>query len=398
MTTGTRRNVHPFPARMAPSIALDRIAELSKPGDTVLDPMCGSGTVPRVASSMDRKIVACDVDPLAVLMTRVACRPSMSKGLAERANHVVAMARGLNTELPKWIAIDKESTAFVNYWFASKQRDQLATLAKVIAPLPVDDDPLRLALSRIIVTKSGGASLARDTSHSRPHRVTQDNDADVYALFCKSAAYLESLLRSYPSTTPELDIRLADALELPHVPDRSVDLIITSPPYLNAIDYIRGHKLALVWLGWRTSDLRQIRRESIGSVVAPSSIPDDIQSIAEQSVPTFPQLSTANQRLILRYTSDTDRLYTTLGRVSRPEASLVVVLADSTIRSLPVPTSQIAISLASKHGFTLVDDVSRPLPTQHRYLPPPESQSSSFSSRMKLERILTFSATAKPSY
>jgi hypothetical protein len=45
----------------------------------------------------------------------------------------------------------------------------------------------------------------------------------------------------------------------------SVDAVLTSPPYLNAIDYMRGHRLALVWLGHTLADLREIRAMSIGS-------------------------------------------------------------------------------------------------------------------------------------
>ena len=38
------RRIHPFPARMAPDIALDAIPQRVDEVLTVLDPMCGSGT------------------------------------------------------------------------------------------------------------------------------------------------------------------------------------------------------------------------------------------------------------------------------------------------------------------------------------------------------------------
>jgi len=41
--------------------------------------------------------------------------------------------------------------------------------------------------------------------------------------------------------------------------------VLTSPPYLNAIDYLRGHRLALVWLGHELGPLKEIRANSVGA-------------------------------------------------------------------------------------------------------------------------------------
>ncbi|MBO9325941.1 MAG: hypothetical protein J7463_11270 [Roseiflexus sp.] len=62
--------IHPFPARMAPELALRAIEEL-EPLSTILDPMMGSGTVVRVAAEAGHRAIGQDIDPLAVLMTRV---------------------------------------------------------------------------------------------------------------------------------------------------------------------------------------------------------------------------------------------------------------------------------------------------------------------------------------
>src|SRR5436853_53810 len=83
------------------------------------------------------------------------------------------------------IEMDDETRDFVDYWFAPTQAEDLSRIARVLADRPRTDDPLRVALSRMIVTKEMGASLARDTSHSRPHRVADTNDYDVFAEFIK---------------------------------------------------------------------------------------------------------------------------------------------------------------------------------------------------------------------
>lgn len=64
------RTIHPFPARMAPELALSALASLKK-GSIVLDPMAGSGTVLRQALALGHRAIGFDMDPLAVLMSRV---------------------------------------------------------------------------------------------------------------------------------------------------------------------------------------------------------------------------------------------------------------------------------------------------------------------------------------
>lgn len=386
------RNVHPFPARMAPDIALDKIEELSEEGSLVLDPMCGSGTVPRVALAANRRAVAADVDPLAVLMTRTACTPGWAVNLAHRARVLSEEARSLDDAMPKWIADDTETDQFTKYWFAERQRIDLARLARVIAPLPRTSDPLRLALSRLIVTKTGGASLARDTSHSRPHRVGLSNDFDVFSGFVESAQQLERIMAE-KFFAHNARVRSGDARRLGGVVDsRSVDLIVTSPPYLNAIDYLRGHRLSLVWLGWTTARLRSLRGDSIGAESGVRSSPVLIEA-AQRAVPKLAELSTRHQGMVFRFSKDMDRLCRSLSRVAKPKAHLVMVVADSTLKGCSISNSALAASSAERYGFRLIETIHRPLPQKHRYLPPPETGSSALGARMREELILTFSVS-----
>lgn len=384
-----RRNVHPFPARMAPDVALAKINALTRPDAIVLDPMCGSGTVPRLAANEGRRALACDVDPLAVLITRTACKPDWSRDLAKRVKLVVDEAQKLDDRLPHWIAGDQESHDFIEYWFAVEQRAQLCRLARVLSVRPTTDDPLRVALSRLIVTKDGGASLARDAAHSRPHRVRTENDFDVYGEFLASAKRLEEIVGS-DMPQHRARIRSVDARHLYFIEPSCVDLIVTSPPYLNAIDYLRGHRLSLVWFGWTLSTLRELRGESIGSERSMRDAPPAIVGMAELSVPRITELSQRYRHIIYRFTSDIDRLCRSLARVSKVGGHMVFVVADSQLRGVPVENSAICRIAAQRHGFAFQESVIRPLPAQHRYLPPPEFDRTSLGGRMREEAVLTF--------
>ena len=67
-----RHPIHPFPARMAPGIALDALGKGKTPL-RVLDPMAGSGTTLVVARSRGHEAIGLDSDPLACLISEVWC-------------------------------------------------------------------------------------------------------------------------------------------------------------------------------------------------------------------------------------------------------------------------------------------------------------------------------------
>ena len=390
--TAIRKHVHPFPARMAPEIALAKIDTLTKPGATVLDPMCGSGTVVRLAAEHGRVGIGVDLDPLAVIITRTACHPGWAKNLVERAEAVLERARRLSGKRPDWVARDQETREFVDYWFAPEQAEDLSRIARVLIDAPRRDDPLRVAFSRMIVTKERGASLARDTSHSRPHKVDKPNDYDVFVEFVKSAKKLVTLIDS-PGIEHRPKIRRDDARSLAFLEPESIDLCLTSPPYLNAIDYLRGHKMTLVWMGWTASAVRELRGESVGVERAVEKVKPEVASIAEAAVPRMADLPPRRQGMVLRFTHDMDRLARSLARVTKRGGHLVMVVADSQLKGVPISNADICAGAATNNGFKLVTRDERVLPAQHRYLPPPTASTGTLATRMKHEIIFTFERT-----
>src|SRR5713226_7091505 len=87
-----RNPIHPFPARMAPGIALEALGE-SKTPLRVLDPMAGSGTVLAVARAKGHRAFGMDLDPLAVLLARVWTRTVDAERVKNKAAHVLDRAK-----------------------------------------------------------------------------------------------------------------------------------------------------------------------------------------------------------------------------------------------------------------------------------------------------------------
>lgn len=385
--------VHPFPARMAAEIALNELASLDH-DSLVLDPMAGSGTVLRAASDQGHRGLGFDTDPLAVLMAKVWTTPIDTDELRAEATEMVAKAKATHTEEARlsWLDSDKESLEFVDYWFAEQQQNELRKLSYILAMREGSIcNALRVALSRTIITKDRGASLARDVSHSRPHRVQSDNDFDTFEGFLKA---VELIIARFDEQPPagRVAMGFGDARSLPNVETASVDAVITSPPYLNAIDYMRGHRLALVWLGYRIADLRGIRSENIGTERAPGvEVDAGLAKTLVSSLGSLEALPKRVSRMIERYALDMFQLMEEILRVLRPEGKAILVVGNSTLRGVFIENATVVSSAAELKGLTLLERRERDLPPSRRYLPPPVNpQGSHLEKRMRTESVLVF--------
>jgi len=385
--------IHPFPARMAPEVALAEVRNLP-PGSVVLDPMVGSGTVVRIASEQKHRSMGYDMDPLAVLMASAWTTPVDVRDLRKAGENIANCAEKHNTSAPvlPWIDSDKETQDYVDFWFAQEQQDDLRKIsALLIEHSGALGNALRIALSRLIITKDRGASLARDVSHSRPHRVRDANDFPVIKEFRRSVEYVASRLEQQPPPG-DVQVLLGDARTLSDVESGSIDAVITSPPYLNAIDYMRGHRLSLVWLGYSVGELRDVRCNSVGAerMLDEETAKKTASAVLSQLAATA-QLPNRERRILERYALDVGKIVAELHRVIRAGGKAILVVGNSCLKGVFIENSLLVRHTAGHAGFTLSQYKERELPPNKRYLPPPSSgDGSSLEKRMRTESVLTF--------
>ena len=380
--------IHPFPARMAPELVYNALKSVPKCG-RVLDPMSGSGTVARAAVEAGLHCVGGDIDPLAVLMTRVWTTPLDTNQFLADSKNLVQDARALPADAVERTD-DPETRQFIDYWFASQQEADLARLSTVLrqkdGPMK---DAMTIALSRTVITKKQMASLARDTSHSRPHRVADSNSFDVYAGFLRSTRYVAARLK------PDLiqgtaSIHLEDARILNHVQEGDFDLALTSPPYLNAIDYLRGHRLWLVWQGYEMQSLRKIRAAGVGAerMISETESSEDVSRFVIEK--TGSTLGPRHWGWIRRYARDMDAVLRQLKRAVKQNGKIVLVLGDSFLRGAVIENANLVKTLAQQIELQLLDMDTRDIPARRRYLPPPGDGRNALDARMRTESVLTF--------
>jgi tRNA G10 N-methylase Trm11 len=382
---------------MAPELALAHLADLPK-RQIVLDPMSGSGTVLRQASSLGHEAYGFDTDPLAVLMSRVWTTAVNDATVELLFKETVADARKAKSIVLPWMDDDPESKAFAKYWFGDRQRKELSRLAFVLsrraseAKTPGDRaavDVLRLALSRIIITKDKGASLGRDISHSRPHKVMDSNDYDVTSGYERSVRMIRKRLADDPPGAVTARVNLGDARQLKYLDDLTVDAVLTSPPYLNAIDYMRGHRLSLIWLGHKLSELRAIRSNSIGSERAPGRVSEAAEFASmKRAMGQLDTLPTRFLGMIDRYVQDLYQMIKELARVLKVGGKATLVVGNSCLRGVFIKNAGAVETAAMLSGLTVTNCVERELLLQSRYLP--VTRHGALGKRMRTETILSF--------
>lgn len=395
-TAYASHGMHSFAARFPPQLARWGIERFSDLGERVLDPMVGSGTTLVESRLLGRHGLGVDIDPLARLIAGVKSTPIDPSGLAAGLSAFHARARLLFHDLrlarehgiPFHDAFREVAIPdFPNrdYWFLPNVVEELALLRHLIDR--VGDVTLRrffyLAFSSTIITKSASSvANVRDLAHSRPHRVAPARPPDVFRAFETRLARLERSMAEFAaSSDPRGSARVIgdDARALP-LPDASVDLVFTSPPYVNAIDYPRAHKFSLFWLGHAlgtsSEAYRDLGRRYIGTDRVPLAL---CRTLARRTSGlgaldrVLDRLADADPRragIARQYFDDMARVIAEAGRVLRPGRHAIVVVCPSTIAGVSVPTHELLAAVGEMSGLlSHVETHSRVLDDAKRQLP-----------------------------
>lgn len=391
------RPIHPFPARMATDFVWGELSNCGEPL-RVLDPMTGSGTTLVAARMRGHQAIGFDRDPLAVLIASAWASDVNVAATEKKAYEVLERAKDQIRNVSQREAYPRgasdETKEFVRYWFDVTNRRQLAALAESVSRVR-DQQIKRLlwcAFSRLIITKKSGVSLAMDISHSRPHKSYTKAPINAFDHFQRA---VKQITKAAPFTDreklPQATVEDADARELP-LPDETVDMIITSPPYLNAIDYLRGHKFSLIWMGLDLSEVRQLRSTNVGAEVSTEATDDDKDTEAVMhEMCEGKELEGRSKGMLRRYVRDLRGVLRESLRVLRPGGKAIYVIGNCNLRDTFIENSKAVTTLAEKAGFTVRSTRKRPLPENRRYLPPPEKRGAgpALRKRMREEIILT---------
>ena len=394
-------NFHAFPAKFPPQLPRKFIEGLTEPGDIVLDPMVGSGTTIVEAFLAGRRGIGCDIDPMALRLCKVKVTPLAVEETAATGYKVLRRAqeslRRDETELRRELntRFERAEREFIDYWFLPSTQFELMALIRETERVqdPSIREFLELVFSAIIITKSGGVSLARDLAHTRPHRVQDKTPRSALDEYRKRLSKNLDSLATLTRGSGTIGILSGNAQSLA-LGDHTVDLIVTSPPYAaNAIDYMRAHKFSLVWFGHSLNCLSQLRREYIGHDAVTDAEYDELPESTRQVVSSLAQIDPKKARALHRYYSEMTRCLAEMVRVLKPGKAAIVVVGSSTMRGMDTKTDVCLGEIGKQVGFELTGIAARKLDRDKRMMPARRVHSlnpSQIEERMHEEYVIGF--------
>lgn len=347
----------------------------------VLDPFVGSGTTLVESSLLKLPSYGIDVDPLSKLLSIVK-----TTRLSEKEIGVLySIVDELKVELPKKNLSSSVLVKFtpkfsgLNYWFPQKAITDLATIKYFLNKSAAKSKNKKIENFLFIVL----ASIIRKVSYAeeqspKPYisKKIKKELPNVRIVFLDNLAKYANAVTLFSRKTaiPAAKIIGRDArdIAMDSLPFGKVHLAMTSPPYINAFDYVRSLKLENFWLDLASEDdLPKLYEQHIGTEkisaeryakIKPES---GVQSLDERLARIY-KLDKKRAHVVADYFNAMSQNLKAIYGALNKGGYYCIVVGDSKIKGVHIPTSRILIDIADAAGFQLVDDFSYII--RNRYL------------------------------
>ena len=359
--------LHPYPAKLIRNIPrfFFSCGDVTPAKSTILDPFCGSGTVLLEAQLSGHKAVGADANPLARLIAMAKLAPPKADVAWRQLAQIVDRAQKGAEDVPDVVNID--------YWFIPHVKTELARLRAALLEICGDpwSSPFMWACFSSCVRR---VSLA-DPRLSVPVRINPERAArygakgdqvlqklerlktvEVLQVFWQvSSANIRRIKRTvFPADVPK-PVLFEDARTLA-VADGTIDIVMTSPPYVGAQKYVRASSLCLGWLGLSPRGrLRPIERLSIGrehldAHEAANSLDTGFAAVDAR----LEQIASKNPmraRIASTYITEMSTALKEAHRVLRTGGKMILVAGPNMVAGLEFDTPGFLATIATANGM-----------------------------------------------
>lgn len=372
VVASTNRLFNKYPTRYISAVPRFAINAYSSNGDTVLDPFCGSGTTAIEAMLLGRNAVSIDIDLFARLLIKVKTTVYSEQDimfLDKTVNIMRSMQpqEGFSYPMPDIPNIDK--------WFCEKSKVGLAFLKNTIDELCDGNERIKDYLYVVLAGIIRKVSNADEVS-PKPYVSTRfpKTPADPFDLFYKTEELYRDAIIDFSQKVSPLDcssivLESKDARDIDE--EMVIDLAVTSPPYINAYDYVRSLRFEDMWLGLASDDeLRKSRKSYIGTEIAQSFYDDYKYAIQSDTlkpiVDEIAKVDAKRSNIVKTYFEDMAINMRAVWKVLKRGGRYVIVVGDSNIRGQIIPTAKILTEIAERNGYLF--DLSFKYVIRDRYL------------------------------
>ncbi|MCK6620362.1 MAG: hypothetical protein HUU32_13210 [Calditrichaceae bacterium] len=386
---------HYYPGRIFPYIplyilSLEEISHLKGP---VLDPFAGSGTVlleSLINPIIKRNALGVEINPLARLISKVKTTPlDVIKVLSLLDNlHSLfsqySQTANLNSHVPDFKNI--------NLWFSSHAITQLSKLKWAIENLEASTqyrDFFLVAFSSIIRKVSKADPNIPPPVVLKPQKyknnprtyeklqkfLEQAENPSVWQLFANvlknNLTRIDGLngFKEIKNGSITAKIIYDDARHIKHgqlleggrinkefateLASSSIEVILTSPPYLTAQKYIRTNRLELFWLGYTEEEIQNLDKQSIGTERV-SSVDVYLLGIESIDILIDRTYSKSKERgiTIFAYFENMLKVFKEMYRVLKDGGYAFIVVGNNEVLGEKVDTHRLLTDAALGIGFT----------------------------------------------
>ncbi|MFX1297402.1 MAG: DNA methyltransferase [Promethearchaeota archaeon] len=342
-----------YPAKFIPQIPQLCIQKYSDLHDLILDPFCGCGTTLVEAMLLQRNGYGLDINPLAQLITKVKTTPL---DLTLLSKECTALEQFLKINSRNSVVSEEKIPYFPNlsYWFTPKILQELVKLQRYI--FNVSDSTIQDFFLLILASIIREVSLAdRDQLHparTKYSRKKENSTIQTYEIFRKSLHFRLPIIKEFSQYDfSEISVQVIEEDATKIKCPSKVNLAVTSPPYVNALDYVRIHKLEAFWAGLLTpKEIPTLHRKFIGT-----------ENVYKDYYYNLPEFSNQELNQLISQIASFDRkragivaLYFTrmfenlkeVYQLLQPGGHYCIVIGSNNIRNIHVPTPKIFIQFA----------------------------------------------------
>ena len=248
-TKSYTHGIHTYPAMFIPQVANRILENYSRPGDTVCDIFCGSGTALVESKLLGRNAYGIDLNPLAVFLSEAKTKPINPDKLRAEYSKLLSIIDNI-----KGSEIKRPDFNNIDFWFKEEVVVQLAKIKEGLSRIKDKDirNFLTVSFSETVRlssnTKSGEFKLVRIKKEK-----LENHSPDVMGIFRKKTeANIKGMEDFYKAVDRNVwtKVMYGNSAEDNGIKKDSVDLILTSPPYGDSrttVAYGQFSRLSAQW-------------------------------------------------------------------------------------------------------------------------------------------------------
>ena len=354
---------HKYPAKFIPQLVHKIIDNYSKEGDVILDPFGGCGTTLIESKIYGRESIGIDVNDIAVLITKAKTTPINPELLIKKNDELKKDVSSLKTIKETF----RNAHPRLKYWFHEDEYNKLQELYKIIKKEKNDDIKNFYLVCFSNILKNCSIWYAKSI---KPMRDLNKVIEDPFKVFFRHLNYMVIKNRDFYNLVKEKKVKNVSTMMLKgdarktELNDKSVDLIITSPPYVTSYEYADLHQISTLWFKY-TDDIKKIKKHFIGTTTR-QRVENEINSVTANIV--LNKISKKSKRYwrnISKYYFDLSKAYAEMYRVLRPDSYACLIIGDTEYFDISISNTNVSIELLKNSGFELVKVIKRKLSSKY---------------------------------